>query len=177
MSAFPIHRDKDGGIDAPVSLGGLFPDSDDEETEGTGFVQEYSEQTVTLCDETLTIRQYCWHMANANKVWPGTFTLAEFITSHRERYSSGDILELGSATGALSIYLQKVFPEVRICTSDIDDGGEVEDNVKYNFGKNGLASVPHVAHTWGDSWERDSEHVQGYNFKYIVASDILLYVR
>ena len=140
---------------------------------------EYSEQTVQLCDESLVIRQYCWHMANANKVWPGTFTLAEFLTSHRERYAAGDMLELGSATGALSIYIRKLFVDIRLCTSDIDDGGEVEANIQFNFERNGLARIPHVAHTWGETWAQDSQHLlqQQYRFKYIVASDILLYVR
>ena len=62
-------RSKDGGIEAPMSLRGLFGNDDDDEEEGNsgGFEQEYSEQAVQLCAETLIIRQYCWHMANANK--------------------------------------------------------------------------------------------------------------
>ena len=72
MSSFvPPPRAKDGGIEAPMSLGGLFADSDsddeEERGEGGGFDQEYSEQTVQLCEVSLIIRQYCWHMANANK--------------------------------------------------------------------------------------------------------------
>ena len=57
-------RAKDGGVVAPTSLGGLFAESDEEEE---AFEQQYAEQAVVLCDETLMIRQYCWHMANANK--------------------------------------------------------------------------------------------------------------
>ena len=56
-----------------MSLGGLFADSSDEEQEGggdSGFQQEYSEQMVQLCEQSLVIRQYCWHMANANKGEP-----------------------------------------------------------------------------------------------------------
>lgn len=69
MSSFK-QRPKDGGIDAPMSLGGLFVDSSDDEqegSEGTGFEQQYSEQSVQLGEESMIIRQYCWHMANANK--------------------------------------------------------------------------------------------------------------
>ena len=124
------------------------------------------------------------------------------MTVHHERYSSGSMLELGAATGALSIYIRRRFPAVKLCTSDIDDGGDVEVNIKYNFERNGLGSVPHVAHTWGRSWQEDSRHLNptsppssslngtevaetssnvtapcGMRFKFIVASDILLYVR
>ena len=112
-------------------------------------------------------------------MWPGTFALAEFINAHRNRYSREDVLELGSATGALSIFFKKSFPEVRLCTSDIDDGGDVEANIRYNFIRNGLECVPHVAHTWGNSWENDAQSINPYNFNFrrIIASDILLYVR
>jgi hypothetical protein len=91
------------------------------------------------------------------------------------------MLELGAATGALSIYVRRRFPGVRLCTSDIDDGGDVEANVKYNFERNDLSCVPHVAHTWGHSWEKDAHHISTvdpkYRFKFIIASDIVLYVR
>lgn len=134
------------------------------------------------------------NFAHFETVWPGTFTLAEFMAGHKDRYSSGNMLELGSATGALSIYIRRVFPEVQLYTSDIDDGGEVESNIRHNFQRNGLACVPHVAHTWGDTWVHDSQHLvaslspssassagpqatQPCKFKFIVASDILLYVR
>jgi hypothetical protein len=67
-------RAKDGGIEAPMSLGGLFDDDDssqdgdeDEDEDKKGFQQEYSEQAVQLCEQEMVIRQYCWHMANANK--------------------------------------------------------------------------------------------------------------
>ena len=33
--------------------------------------------------------------------------------------------------------------------SDIDDGGEVEENIYHNFALNGLSRVPHIPHTWG----------------------------
>lgn len=119
-------------IEAPMSLGGLFADSD---SEPEAFEQNYEEQVVNMIDTELTIRQYSWHMANANKIWPGAFALAGYIALHTSHYS-GRILELGAATGALSIYLMKKF-NFDMVTSDIDDGGDVEHNVKYNFERNG----------------------------------------
>jgi hypothetical protein len=85
-------RRKDGGVDAPVSLVGLFKDDDDDDDDvnsssGRQFEQVYEEQSLTIADTTLIIRQYCWHAANANKVWPGTFVLAEFINEHIDMYT------------------------------------------------------------------------------------------
>lgn len=39
--------------------------------------------------------------------------------------------------------------------SDINDGGEVEENIYHNFSLNGLTRVPHIPHTWGTG---DSQH-------------------
>lgn len=39
--------------------------------------------------------------------------------------------------------------------SDINDGGEVEENIYHNFALNGLTRVPHIPHTWGTG---DSQH-------------------
>ena len=66
MSAFSpsLHpsRRKDGGVEAPVSLLGLFNEGSDDD--GGGFVQEYEEQSLQLLETTLIIRQYSWHEAN-----------------------------------------------------------------------------------------------------------------
>jgi hypothetical protein len=173
-------RRKDGGVEAPLSLSGFFYDPNEEEEGEEGnrneqFEQIYDEQTLTICQKDFRIRQYCWHQANANKVWPGTFNLAEFIEDHSKRFQTGNILELGAATGALSIYLKAVFPEYQLWTSDIDDGGEVEENIKYNFEINGLSPLPHISHTWGAAWPE--EKLPSTSIRYIFASDILLYVR
>ena len=120
-------------VEAPMSLGGLFADSDSDAEE---FEQNYEEQEVTMIDTPLTIRQYSWHMANANKIWPGAFALAGYIAEHAEHFT-GRILELGAATGALSIYLKMKYA-FNMVTSDIDDGGDVETNVKFNFERNGI---------------------------------------
>ena len=57
-------------------------------------------------------------------------------------------------------------------TSDVSDTGEVEANVAYNFGLNGLPRARHVTHTWGTGWPEGEED----EFDVILASDILLYV-
>lgn len=107
---------------APLSLTGLFgADSDlDEDLDNSGhagkggtFENEEEVMDITLAGTTVKINQLAWHQANANQVWPGTFTLAEHLVNTLEpdgtqyRYDSGKILELGAATGALSIALLK----------------------------------------------------------------------
>jgi methylase of polypeptide subunit release factors len=131
-----LRKAKDGGIDAPQSLSGLFQDDSDNENEKS-FEQTYEEQSVQIASTSLIIRQYVWHMANANKVWPGTFNLGEFLEINLAKYAHCNILELGAATGALSIFLKTLAPEISLITSDIDDGGEVESNISYNFRRNG----------------------------------------
>ena len=103
MSAFGRTR-KDGGVEAPVSLRGLWNEGSEDEEEG--FTQEYEEQSLQLADTILIVRQYSYHEANANKVWPGTFTLAEFIIRFTHHFKDCKILEIGAATGALSMFLQ-----------------------------------------------------------------------
>ena len=128
-------RKKDGGIDAPLSLTGLFGDDSGDDAE-PHFEQTFEEQSVHISSTPLIIRQYVWHMANANKVWPGTFNLGEFLENNLSKYAHDNILELGAATGALSIFLKTIAPDIFLVTSDIDDGGEVETNISYNFQRN-----------------------------------------
>ena len=144
----------------------------------------------------MTSRQFAWHKANGNKVWPGTFNLAEYIDQHIEYYRSGPILELGAATGALSMYLSSDPHNFDICTSDIEDNGEVQENIAHNFALNGLSVPHHVTHTWGSGWPshrknyrnkseaaiKGVDHTSSHGsievgFKFVIASDILLYVR
>jgi len=158
-------------ITAPQSLGSFFADSSDEEQE---FEQLYEEQNISICGKDLIIRQFCWHKANANKVWPGTFNLASFINNHETHYNSGKIIELGAATGALSIFLIKQCSDYNIITSDIDDDGDVESNILFNFTRNDLEPVIHVPFTWGTPWPVALANPK--DCKYIIASDILLYV-
>lgn len=92
-------------VAAPVSLGGLFPTSDDEEEEEI-FTNETEIVKVVLGGMELAVRQMAWHGANANQIWPGAFTLMDYILAH-EKYHGAKVLELGAATGALSLALMK----------------------------------------------------------------------
>jgi len=161
---------------APISLNGFFrntSDSDDD-NEAEGFQQLYSVDTIQFTPiKSLRIRQFSWHSQNANQVWPGAFKLASFIDENRV-YNDGKILELGAATGALAIYLQKYY-NYDLVTSDYNDGGEIEENIQYNYELNGLVPCPHLPYSWGDNTERIDS--MKHHFKYIIASDILLYVK
>lgn len=162
---------KNTEISAPQSLGSLFAEESDSDQE---FEQVFEEQTISICGKDIVIRQFCWHQANANKVWPGTFNLAAFISKHEDHFTKGKIIELGAATGALSIFLLKQSGEYDIITSDIDDGGDVEENCLFNFKRNDLKPVLHVPFTWGTPWPTTSTNPEDYT--YVIASDILLYV-
>ncbi|RHY22400.1 hypothetical protein DYB36_011820 [Aphanomyces astaci] len=82
--------------DAPVSLSGLFAASSDSEADE--FENEFEIQNISIGDDKYRIRVFSFHEANANKVWPGMFSLADFMDSN-VRYSTGRIMELGAATG------------------------------------------------------------------------------
>jgi Lysine methyltransferase len=135
----PDHPD----LDAPLTLTGLFPDeedSDDEENDGSAGSRQdfrkgngdvadngaatehdvdqgltYEVQNLSVAGELLKVRQFDYHSHNANRVWPGTLNLAEYLmlsphcetsrvnASSRTRW--GGVLELGTATGLLAIRL------------------------------------------------------------------------
>lgn len=137
-----------------MNLGGLFGSdgsSDDEDEAGEdgrgvgGFKEVYEVQELDIGGRTFRVRQYSWHQANANKVWPGTFVLAQHLADRvaseaaagiLDGLSSGRVLELGAATGALSMFLSSCLG-LDVVTSDIDDGGEVLENIRHNFALNG----------------------------------------
>ena len=188
------------------NLSGLFgfADNSDVDSGNGAFEQIFESRDFVICNEPMRIRQFSWHSANANQIWPGTITLAEYLSQGRNHHllSSGRVLELGSATGALAIYLLKRSAlECDIVTSDIDDGGDVESNIRHNFAANGLPPRIHIPFTWGTSFEEaragaerrllldnDSNNNDNYNnnnsnsggggfeISHIIASDILRYV-
>jgi hypothetical protein len=112
----------------------------------------------------LQIRQFAWHEANANRVWPGTFVLGSYLTTchpqldkttttdkaddrqtektllERLQHKDSRCLELGAATGALSIFLSSAPYNFVINTCDIQDDGTVEANVIHNFGLNNMVA-------------------------------------
>lgn len=178
-------------IDAPQTLIGLFPpDTDDEDNNDEGaepLTLCYEIQSVELVGRQLSVRQFDFHSHNANRVWPGTFNLADYL--FRDSRNWGNILELGAATGLLSIRLawssivyNSASNDDAVCnaivTSDVQDDGEIASNIAFNFHLNQIAPPPHVPHTWGTGWmESVSEAgVVVPSIDTIVASDILLYV-
>jgi len=118
----------------------------------------------------LKIREFEFHQVNANLLWPGTCMFSEWLFNHLGLLNGRRILELGSGTGALTIFLKKAF-NLDITTSDYDDE-EIEHNIAFNCQANGVAVSPHIRHTWGDDFPVDKP---GWDL--ILASDILLYVK
>ncbi|KAL6528610.1 hypothetical protein OROMI_029255 [Orobanche minor] len=118
--------------------------------------------------EELLIREFYFHQLNANLLWPGTFAFTEWLVKHRPWIEGRRVLELGSGTGALAIFLKKSF-QLDITTSDYDDG-EIEGNIAYNCLINGVTPVlPHIRHSWGDVFP-----ISEPDWDLIIASDILL---
>ncbi|KAG8374411.1 hypothetical protein BUALT_Bualt11G0129000 [Buddleja alternifolia] len=158
---------------ALFSPSSLFPDSDgnSSEEEGTETNQNFVERRHQFPEMELLIREFAFHQLNANLLWPGTFAFAEWLVEHRTWIDGRRVLELGSGTGALAIFLQKSF-QLDISTSDYDDA-EIEENIAYNCRINGVTSVlPHIRHSWGDDFP-----IADPDWDLIIASDILLYVK
>ncbi|RHY41288.1 hypothetical protein DYB34_014349 [Aphanomyces astaci] len=149
--------------DAPVSLSGLFAASSDSEADE--FENEFEIQNISIGDDKYRIRVFSFHEANANKVWPGMFSLADFMDSH-VRYSTGRIMELGAATGKPNVRLSKKSHEASP-PSDICDDGAVAANIEFNSILNGQAIGCHYAHTWGTGWTHPGQ------IRFVIASDIL----
>lgn len=164
---------------ALFSPSSLFRDGDDDDDNNDGDVgivgeeqsQElFMERTHSFPGMDLLIREFSFHHLNANLLWPGTFSFAEWLLHNRTLLHGLRILELGSGTGALAIFLRKSFG-VDITTSDFDDK-EVEENIAYNCIANKLDVLPHIRHSWGDVFPAKEP-----NWDLIIASDILLYVK
>ncbi|KAL6894382.1 hypothetical protein ACP4OV_008480 [Aristida adscensionis] len=163
---------------AVFSAASLFhgADSDDDrdeiqvDAEGEKQALEYVEREHDFPDMKLSIREFSSHELNANLLWPGTFSFATWLVKNRSILDGQRIIELGSGTGALAIFLRKSFG-VDITTSDYDDK-EIEDNIAHNCGANNLDVLPHIRHTWGDPFP-----VSKPDWDIVIASDILLYVK
>ena len=67
------------------------------------------------------------------------------------------VLELGAATGALSIFLSSLGVDVH--TSDIDDAA-VTDNIAFNYTLNDMDVPIHLPHSWGVDMHRVDAYVQ-----------------
>ncbi|KAJ3670657.1 hypothetical protein LUZ60_008083 [Juncus effusus] len=150
-------------------------ESDNEEENGKETTEEQNNQLFVERNHVfpqmeLKIREFSFHYLNANLLWPGTFSFAEWLVENQSFLRAQRILELGSGTGALAIFLRKSFG-VDITTSDYDDP-EIEENIAYNCEVNGFDPLPHIRHTWGEPFPTSEP-----DWDLIIASDILLYVK
>ncbi|XP_020241555.1 protein-lysine methyltransferase METTL21B isoform X2 [Asparagus officinalis] len=146
-------------------------DTVEEREEGIGDVGSHvAERRHSFPGMELMIREFSFHYLNANLLWPGTFTFSEWLVQNQFLLQGQRILELGSGTGALAIFLRISFG-VNITTSDFDDE-EIEENIAYNCRINELDVLPHVRHSWGDVFPTAEP-----DWDLIIASDILLYVK
>jgi hypothetical protein len=78
---------KDGGVEAPFTLKGLFGTSSDDgsESDYEETLNMVENQNLQIGDLNVLIRQTAFHPTNANKVWPGTFSLADLILKRKEK--------------------------------------------------------------------------------------------
>ncbi|XP_074281072.1 protein N-terminal and lysine N-methyltransferase efm7 [Silene latifolia] len=156
---------------SPSCLFGNTSDNSSDEEAIDETHQNFVERTHQFPGMELIIREFSFHQLNANLLWPGTFAFVEWLVQHRSWIEGRRVIELGSGTGALAIFLNKLL-QLDITTSDYDDQ-EIEDNIAYNCGVNGVVPVlPHVKHTWGDPFTNSTS-----NWDLVIASDILLYVK
>ncbi|EYU26664.1 hypothetical protein MIMGU_mgv1a012473mg [Erythranthe guttata] len=147
------------------------PDGSSSEEETIETHDNFVERKHQFPGTELLIREFSFHQLNANLLWPGTFAFAEWLVQHRSQIEGRRVLELGSGTGALAIFLAKSF-QLDITTSDYDDV-EIEENIAHNCRINGVTSLlPHIRHSWGDVFP-----ISDPDWDLIIASDILLYVK
>ncbi|KAL3531695.1 hypothetical protein ACH5RR_005216 [Cinchona calisaya] len=158
---------------ALFSPASLFADSDENSTdeENKETPQNFEERKHQFPGMELIIREFSFHQLNANLLWPGTFAFAEWLVQHRSWMEGRRVIELGSGTGALAIFLYKSF-KLDITTSDYDDP-DIEENIAHNCRFNGITPVlPHIKHSWGDVFP-----IHNPDWDLVIASDILLYVK
>lgn len=149
----------------------LFGQEESDEDLTTSLNQcEFVERSHEFPGITLQIREFAFHQVNANLLWPGTLLFAKWLVEHDSLLKGRQIIELGSGTGALAIYLKKMYA-MDITTSDFDDE-VVEENILHNCKANDVVPMQHIRHTWGDTFPVNSSR-----WDLILASDILLYVK
>ncbi|KAI3993439.1 hypothetical protein MKX01_002452 [Papaver californicum] len=156
---------------SPSSIFGHDEEDHDQSSPQKEADQTYEERTHKFPELELSIREFTFHELNANLLWPGTFSFAGWLVENKPRFQGSRIIELGSGTGALAIFLRKSFG-VDITTSDFDDE-EVEMNIAHNCRVNGIVpALPHIRHSWGDAFPASDP-----DWDLVIASDILLYVK
>lgn len=156
---------------SPSSLFAQDDDGNPTGEESNDTHQDYVERKHQFPGMELIVREFSFHQLNANLLWPGTFAFSEWLAQHSSLIQGRRVIELGSGTGALAIFLHKAF-HLEITTSDYDDC-DIEENIAYNCQVNGVIPVlPHIKHSWGDAFP-----VSNPDWDLIIASDILLYVK
>ncbi|KAK9153511.1 hypothetical protein Sjap_000991 [Stephania japonica] len=154
---------------SPSSL--FAQDHNSSSDEGEETHQNYEERSHKFPGMDLVIREFTFHQLNANLLWPGTFAFTEWLVQHKPWLEGRRIIELGSGTGALAIFLKKLIG-ADITTSDFNDE-EVEENIAHNCRINRILPVlPHIRHSWGEMFP-----VTEPDWDLVIASDILLYVK
>ncbi|WVZ17523.1 hypothetical protein V8G54_010505 [Vigna mungo] len=147
---------------AIFSPSGLFGEDDCPTREEDADSQEsYVERKHQFPGMELIVREFSFHQLNANLLWPGTFSFAEWLVQHRSCIEGRRAIELGSeaiqlhlvvylvsvtsapcGTGALAIFLRKSY-NLDITTSDYDDN-EIEKNIAHNCQANEIPIIPHI---------------------------------
>ncbi|KAK9830184.1 hypothetical protein WJX72_010177 [[Myrmecia] bisecta] len=121
----------------------------------------------------LRLRTFGFHPRNANFVWPGNAQLMEWLDTNQHLLAGKRILELGSATGLLAIFM--TMRGWQVTTSDSEaDGSLVAANIAHNFQLNSIAAAPHIQHDWGTAFPAAASPTSAFDV--IVANDILIYV-
>uniref|UniRef100_A0ACD6A9Y5 Uncharacterized protein n=1 Tax=Avena sativa TaxID=4498 RepID=A0ACD6A9Y5_AVESA len=160
-----FHADDDSDDDCRRDVTQVSAEGESEEQ-----ALEYEERLHKFPGVDLSIREFSCHQLNANLLWPGTLFFADWLVKNPSILDGQRILELGSGTGALAIFLRKTFG-VDITTSDYDDK-DIEENIAHNCRVNNLDVLPHIRHTWGDLFP-----IFRPDWNIVIASDILLYVK
>eukprot|EP01112_Ceratiomyxa_fruticulosa_P005493 TRINITY_DN1612_c0_g2_i1.p1 TRINITY_DN1612_c0_g2~~TRINITY_DN1612_c0_g2_i1.p1 ORF type:complete len:237 (-),score=61.03 TRINITY_DN1612_c0_g2_i1:199-840(-) len=137
------------------------------EGEEKSIGQVYEENIYDIHGVEIKIREFEYSSTNAGIVWSSSFPLCEYITENIGVFKGKRIVELGAATGLVSIYLKKRF-DLDVTTSDITNS-EIEENIKHNCELNDV-QVPHFPHLWGDEISPEKN-----KFDIVLASDILIY--
>jgi len=116
--------------------------------------------------EEFSIREYAFSPTNSGCVWKSSFPLCEYVHKNESDFRNKKIIELGSGTGIVSIYLRKQGYE--ITSSDIPDD-DTTNNIKCNCELNRV-EFKHIPHLWGNKFPDEFN-----DFDVILASDIILY--
>ena len=102
------------------------------------FEQQFEVNKYVLAGVELKIREFTFHRLNGNQVWPGNQVFAEFLSANVQFLRTKNILELGSGSGILSIFLSKIgiFPTVSDCPDT-----EIFENIAFNCKINNISPL------------------------------------